>query len=289
MADLAEYLMRNGLDPEPEGERGFLLPIMRQGNKLSPAVPGILHEPYQSLSRLLQSYQPGTGDEQPVRDAANVAGAVMLPGLGLNALGMVPKGALGMAGGRTPKALPMDDASRMARAAEMGYSEKPLWRGDKNPDEYPGGEFFSRNRALAEGHAKRHGGEAREFRLKMDPDTTFNFNGEFTRSQAERLIAAVAKQNPEFAEKQLRPAIYEGTPPSLIYQALEHNTHDAQGALRAASFAHIDTGQDVLALTGDGIRLSTAKFNPADAASRNIHKSAGISPAPWMLPPGEAE
>jgi hypothetical protein len=97
MADLAEYLQRNALDPEPEGERGMLLPIMRHGNKLSPAVPGIVHEPYQALSRLLQGgYSPGAGDEQGVKDAASVAGVVGLSGLGMAA----PAGSLAANGAR---------------------------------------------------------------------------------------------------------------------------------------------------------------------------------------------
>lgn len=120
--ELAEFPQWNALDPGPEGERGFLLPIMRQGNKLSPAVPGILHEPYQSLARLLQSYQPGTGDEQPVRDAANVAGAVMMPSLGLNAMGMMPKNALGIFGGRLAKTA---DHNALAKAEQMAASGSP--------------------------------------------------------------------------------------------------------------------------------------------------------------------
>lgn len=111
----------------PIDERGFLWPWMRQGDKLSPAVPGIVHEPYEALKRLLSQYSPGTGDEQPVRDAANVAGAVMLPSLGLNAMGMMPKNAVGIFGGRLAATA---DKAALAKAEEMaaaGGDRQAIW------------------------------------------------------------------------------------------------------------------------------------------------------------------
>ncbi len=105
MADLAEFLQRrNALAGPEQEERGFLLPYSRdpRTNTLSPAFPGILHQPYQAMSRLLSQsgqYRPGSGDEQPVRDAANVAGMVGLGGLGMAA----PAGSLAANAARRAK------------------------------------------------------------------------------------------------------------------------------------------------------------------------------------------
>lgn len=54
--------------------------------------------------------------------------------------------------------LPMDEASRMARAKAMGYSDDVFWRGEatgKLPDEYPGGGFFSRDRETSAGSRRK--------------------------------------------------------------------------------------------------------------------------------------
>lgn len=54
--------------------------------KMAMGVPGVAYDavdkPYEAFKRLLASYSPGTGDEQPIRDAATVAGAVALPSAG---------------------------------------------------------------------------------------------------------------------------------------------------------------------------------------------------------------
>ena len=49
----------------------------------------------------------------------------------------------------------------------------------------------------------------------------------------------------------------------------------AANAFMNAGFDAIDTGRDVYKLSGDGIRHVDAKFDPANAASRNIFASLG--------------
>jgi hypothetical protein len=92
-----------------------------------------------------------------------------------------PAGALGSgpvlpAAGRGLSKLSMDEASRLARAKELGYSETPFFRGEvtgKLPSEYPSGAHYSRDKDYAAGFARKGGQEEpREFRL--DLRNTFN-------------------------------------------------------------------------------------------------------------------
>lgn len=187
---------------------------------------------------------------------------------------------------RAGAALAMDRASRMSRARQMGYSERPFYRGDAGDlTEYPGSAFFSRDRATAAGHARRHQrtgtAEPREFRLNLDAN--FAFSGSLTREQRDRIVAAVAAENPRVGT-QIGAMIDEGTPLGLIYHALERNTSDAGAVLRRAGFNSVDTGRDVLMLSGSGIRSADAAFDPALAGSRNIFHGlpfAGAATSPW--------
>lgn len=115
--------LRNAL-AGPTTERGYLWPWMKEGDKLSPAVPGIIHEPWEAVQRLLtQAYYPtGSGDAAPVGDALAAAGAVALPSLGLNVAGMMPKNALGVFGGQLAKTA---DRAALARAEEMAAKGAP--------------------------------------------------------------------------------------------------------------------------------------------------------------------
>lgn len=123
-------------------ERGTLLPIMRKGNQLSAAVPGAIHEPYMALQRLLSGYgySPGTQDEQGVKDSTALAGAVGLPGLGINSASATagrsavgafigPEGAkrLAIAGIRHP-----DDWGGIGRLAAA--REQPGWMRPGSPE-----------------------------------------------------------------------------------------------------------------------------------------------------------
>lgn len=68
----------------PPEERGFLLPIMRQGDQLSPAVPGAIHEPWEAIKRLMSKdygYRPGSGEAGPIQDAATIASTVAMPSM----------------------------------------------------------------------------------------------------------------------------------------------------------------------------------------------------------------
>lgn len=72
----------------PKPDRAMLWPWMKEGDKLSPAVPGIIHEPWEAIQRLLtQAYYPtGSGDAAPVGDALTAAGAGAMSSSGLGAI-----------------------------------------------------------------------------------------------------------------------------------------------------------------------------------------------------------
>src|SRR5712692_1045986 len=88
--------------------------------------------------------------------ATNLA---ILPMLGVTG---APAGALG-SGPVLPASsglskLLMDEASRMARAKELGYSETPFFRGEatgKLPSEYLTGAHYSRDQDYAAGFARK--------------------------------------------------------------------------------------------------------------------------------------
>lgn len=82
--------------PQPSDEHGFL--FSRVGGDLK-------FNPYEAVKNFM-SYRapPGalstSGDDTPIRNAADVAGWVGMSGIGLNAFGAVPANALGSAGAR---------------------------------------------------------------------------------------------------------------------------------------------------------------------------------------------
>lgn len=155
-------------------------------------------------------------------------------------------------------------------------------------DYLPGGGFFSRDVDTATGHARRHqanaAATAREFRLNLQD--SYRFHGTLTEGQRDRIVAAVADHNPRLAAD-IRDIIDDGTPLSLIYQALEHNTPNAGAVLRRAGFNSVDTGRDVLMLSGHGIRSADAVFDPSRARSQNIYYGIPLGAAMIAAPNGE--
>jgi hypothetical protein len=213
---------------------------------------------------------------------------------GGSALPFAQKGAAGIFGGRLtntgqPTGLLMDEASRMARAKELGYSETPFYRGEATgnlPSEYPSGAHYSRDQSYAAGFAQAGGkAEPREFRL--DLRNTFNDKADLSAQQYSRLVAAAdptlagnlvdmvapgksvewfhefAKRNPDFA-------VTSGGGSAMMRHVIEKNAKDALGVFRDAGFNAIDSGRDVRTLTGFGQRLKDAAFDPAKARLRDI-------------------
>jgi hypothetical protein len=202
--------------------------------------------------------------------------------------------------------LPMDDASRLARAKRMGYADEPFYRGEATgtaPQQYAYGDF-SRDAEYAKGFAQKGGAvEPREFRLNLK--NAFDLNQPITAGSYGKIVAAAAERDPKLAADlaesiapgkgvdwvvgfgKARPdfvVVEKGGAP-VVYQSLDRGSSDVVGLLRAAGYDAIDSGRDVRKLAGDGIRLKDARFDPSKASSKNIMAGvAGASLLPaWML------
>lgn len=106
--------------------RGMVLPLVQSGynNSVSYGIPGVLGgQGWQTMNDIVHG-RSVTPDE--IGNAAgDVAGAAMT---GSFAFGR-PRGSIGSGGGRE-QTLPMDQASRMARAKEMGFDvDKQMYHG----------------------------------------------------------------------------------------------------------------------------------------------------------------
>ena len=274
-------------------ERAMFLPLGTYGDGTTRAAwPGLLYEPAAAWKRMMDSgYRPGDAEttRQMAEDSFTVAGAAPIAGLAAGAVrGRMPRATLSSnAAHDAAKRLPMDEASRMARAREMGYADDAFYRGEasgKAPTEYGFG-HFSRDQEYAEGFAKRGGADApREFRLNLG--NAFVDYQPVTSSQYAKILDAVAADNPKLANNMLgqltdkgmdwfkgyverypdRPVVESG---ALVRAGLGSHD-DALRYIKAAGFGSIDSGRDVVKLTGDGIRLKDAKFDPKKAASKNI-------------------
>jgi hypothetical protein len=102
--------------------RGTILPFADYADGSTRlAWPGILYEPAAAWKRMV--------DEGPTaEDSFTVASAV--PIAGLAAAAVRPGASLGSGGGKLTKSIPMDEASRMARAREMGFdTERTYYHG----------------------------------------------------------------------------------------------------------------------------------------------------------------
>lgn len=289
----------------------------------------------ETLANALLSITPGPGNVMSVNDAFNSAGdayaafkggdykggalSTALAGLsGAGAImglpfGKFAKGAAGagknsLLSGIGPVDLPVDDASRMARARQMGYADEPFYRGEATGKTYGGGPaFFSRDPDTAGGFAaKGDQSAAAEYRLNLG--STFSDAAPMTAANYGRLVEAAAQRDPklaiELAESiapgkgvdwvigfsRARPdfVVVERGGAPFVRQAIEKNSSDAVGLMKAAGYDAIDTGRDVWKIGGTGIRSKDARFDPNKASSTDIMAGiAGTSLVPAFLFSGE--
>lgn len=193
--------------------------------------------------------------------------------------------------------LPMDEASRMARAKDLGYSDERFFRGEKGePMEYPKGAWFTTDPEYAEGFAKTGGATKattkkgdkdtmREFRL--DLSKTFGNAESLTGDEYGRLVAAAIELDPRLA-RELTETLAPGKSPEWLVQwskynpsievipagfaaeMIERQSGVGTDVLRHAGFDAVREGSKVRKLKGDGIRLADAAFDPSKSSSTNI-------------------
>lgn len=191
--------------------------------------------------------------------------------------------------------MPMARARPKGDPAALGYSPERFYRGEsggKMPTAY-NETWLSRSKEYADGFARKGGqDDAREFRIKPD-DMFVDYNPVDARSFA-RIIDATTKHDPKFAAQMVdmlapgkdaawfaefarrNPDMTIADSGATVRQQLASRQMD-ESVLRTAGYRGIDAGRDVRMLTGDGIRLWNAEFDPAKANSRNI--AASVAPA----------
>ena len=234
------------------------------------------------------------GDTQEGRNATTelaMSLAGMGGGLGALNVGRVPRGALGanVGGGAKAAALPMDEASRLARGRAAGYSDESFYRGAASHDDGRTA-FYSRDPSVSSGHADKVGGTMEEYRLSVKKPV--RFGEDVTLSDYVAVIREVEKTNPTAAaimardvpvagnwtvESLTKLAENHGATPimdgGLFLHALEGVAGTTAGPLRAAGFDAIDTGRDVRTLTAQGQRLKGATFDPNKAHLKDLRAS----------------
>lgn len=206
--------------------------------------------------------------------------------------------------------LPMDDASRMARARQMGYADEPFYRGEASGKPYQGGPaHFSRDEGYAAGFANKGGADApAEYRLNLS--NTFSDRGAITAAKYGALVEAAAATDPKLALdlaesiapgkgvewligfSKARPdfVVVDEGGAALVRHAIERGSSDPIGVFRAAGYDALDSGRDVRKLDAAGIRSKDAQFNPSKASSTDIMAGlAGASLLPaWLVSQQEA-
>ena len=134
----------------------------------------------------------------------------------------------------------------------------------------------------------------------MKMDKAFVDSAPVTVEQYNRLVQEVAKQNPKVAQSMVddildgisvqefaefarqRGGDIVSDSGALVRQAIQRNVGDDVSVFTGAGYNAVDSGRDVWHLTGDGIRLSNALFDPTKSASRNL--LAGVPGVPFVMP-----
>jgi hypothetical protein len=276
---------RQSLQPPAGRPQGAVSSMLQ--NYLPHVAQVIATLPARALGAAGQLQRTGDYDPGPVLETAT-----MMVGAPLT-----PRGALGSSIGR----LPMDEASRLARARQLGYAEEPFFRGEatgKKPTEFTGGGFFSRDVDTARGFAQRGGAmEPAEYRLNLG--NTFDLSQPVSAEIYGRLIGELRKTDPKLASDMVdliapgrgidwytefaarNPNVTVAANGAHVHQLIERGSRDPVGTFVRAGFDAIDAGRDVRKLTGEGIRSKDAAFDPAKWKSRDILASlAGLLSAP---------
>ncbi|SMF64706.1 hypothetical protein SAMN06265365_12325 [Tistlia consotensis] len=295
---------------DPAIDRSSLLPVSRDADgRIVATWPGMALDLLQSL--LLPGHVAQGGDWSP-DEATRMALDVGALGTGARAARVAAAGGksvrealdastLGMAGGKG-RSLPTDEASRMARARQMGY-EGGYYRGEASgarPASYPGGAHFSRERGYAAGFARQGGAEEpAEFMLRIEKSLAYEdavtmsdwaelVRNARSRKEAQRLVNAAPIRGAWTVEQFLRLAeagsevvLMAG---SMAWQLLKINADQPFALLRRAGYDAIDSGRDVLKLGPKGIRLRKAAFDPAKRESSDVLAAEpGSGPAGALL------
>jgi len=255
---------------EDRSYTGNILPFKTdKAGALSFAVPEMLQSLYRGGKELLNGPRDTTpGQTSLSPDALGALAAVM----GVPGMATAERGAVGIAGGRLPTAsLPMDEASRMARAKEMGFDlNNPLFRGTitrgekRAPVSFEAGQgvFTSTNPDVAE--LFRYPREWGEIQFDAKP------------GDLQKLYTNIKNPltlGPKDAEKFSLDTIYQ-------VQVLRHakaNGYDAVIAPNVMEGAGdtVERGTTYAILDPKNLRKTDAAFDPAKRDSADLLAASG--------------
>lgn len=200
---------------------------------------------------------------------------------------------------RVSKSLPLDEASRMARAEQQGFSDQTFFRGEATGrfrEEFPGGAFFSRDENIARGFAQR-GGADNPDQFKLNIQNAFSDAEPVTAKTFSNLVQSAKKVDPSFADN-MADLVAEGQNADWMLEFAKRNpdvvvsengtlirafiekSRAPEAIFLGAGFDALDVGQDVRKLSGDGIRRKEAAFDPDKTASRNVFHAAPLAVVP---------
>jgi hypothetical protein len=229
------------------------------------------------------------------------------------ALGLLPMGR-----GLRPK-LPMDEASRMARAAEQGYTID-AYHGTGSPEfnkfdaskikdniQYGGNFYFSPSAEFANKHTGKWSGDTpRMMPVKLKAENPFRMDQPVTAEQAASVLEAMGRTEQAKAMRDGGPLKY-WTGSTLFYHAMGQNTpvNVKSDAIRKAGYDAIigDPQKEIAGTPGrphimvydpDQILSRFAAFDPASKGSGNLLGSIlaaaglGIGAANLPIPKAQA-
>jgi len=262
---------------------GNVLPLRRDNatGMLSPAVP-----------EMFRSFGRGMLDLVNMRTAPSAQpGVNTLTPDGLNALSMLPAGGVAPAGAVATgaarrAALPMDEASRMARAAEMGFDlGRPLYRGTVNTGERSAAPSFEAGRGVF---------------MTDNPDVADIFR--YPREYGEVLFDEKPGDLQELYARMKNPLVLDertaqrfSDDTAFQIQVMEEAATKGHDGIVAPNVKEgvgdtTERGTTVVAMNPNQVRFRTAAFDPAkkDSADLLASRSPGY-PLAWQQQPQQQQ
>jgi hypothetical protein len=239
---------------QPLKERASVLPLGQyEDGSVGMAWPGLLAAPAEGVANF-GTYGYGK-DAVPYnsRMAFDAAGGAMTGGFGVGMAGGMVDNALGSAGGKLARGasdLPMDLASRMARAKEMGFDTDMTWYHGTRAGEFP--EFSpSQSGTLGPGsYLTNSASDAGDFARFASGDNGPSVMPLMARGR----MADMAEYN----------ALLDETLPYRDAQ------REAVRILQEAGYSGLRSGNEVSVFDPRNIRSTSAAFDPAKSDSSNL-------------------
>ena len=253
---------------QPLKERASVLPLGQyEDGSVGLAWPGLLAAPAEGMANFGSR---GYGEDAVPYNSAmafDAAGGAMTGGFGVGMAGGMVDNALGSAGGNLTQSasdLPMDLASRMGRAREMGFdTQTPLYHGTRS-GEFP--EFSpSQNGTLGPGaYLTNNAADAGDFARFASGDNGPSVMPVMARGQ----MADMAEYN------------------ALLDQTLPYRDaqREAIRILQDAGYSGLRSGNEVSVFDPRNIRSTSAAFDPSQSDSANL--LAANAPTGAAVPAG---